>query len=184
MEKHIIVLGAINIDRIKAILEAAGFRICDHLSVETLRESLCLIISVSEFEKIDQIIERVKLQTTIPMVVVYQELSFNEKENLIQRGVGGFVQKDRIDSRLLEEIDFARIRNAYISKSKKTIEELEHKLDNRKLIDQAKGVLIDQGFSEKEAYQLMRKASMDQRVPLHKIAQAVLLHKKISEEGN
>lgn len=51
MEKHIIVLGAINIDRIKAILEAAGFRICDHLSVETLRESLCLIISVSEFEK-------------------------------------------------------------------------------------------------------------------------------------
>lgn len=30
----------------------------------------------------------------------------------------------------------------------------------------------------------MRKASMDQRVPLHKIAQAVLLHKKISEEGN
>ncbi len=183
MEKHIIVLGAINIDRIKAILEAAGFRICDHLSVETLRESLCLIISVSEFEKIDQIIERVKLQTTIPMVVVYQELSFNEKD-FIQRGVGGFVQKDRIDSRLLEEIDFARIRNAYISKSKKTIEELEHKLDDRKLIDQAKGVLIDQGFSEKEAYQLMRKASMDQRVPLHKIAQAVLLHKKISEEGN
>lgn len=57
MEKHIIVLGAINIDRIKAILEAAGFCICDHLSVETLRESLCLIISVSEFEKIDQIIE-------------------------------------------------------------------------------------------------------------------------------
>lgn len=105
MEKHIIVLGAINIDRIKAILEAAGFRICDHLSVETLRESLCLIISVSEFEKIDQIIERVKLQTTIPMVVVYQELSFDEKENLIQRGVGGFVQKDCIDSLLLEEID-------------------------------------------------------------------------------
>ncbi len=34
MEKHIIVLGAINIDRIKAILEAAGFRICDRLSVE------------------------------------------------------------------------------------------------------------------------------------------------------
>lgn len=184
MEKHIIVLGAINIDRIKAILEAAGFRICDHLSVETLRESLCLIISVSEFEKIDQIIERVKLQTTIPMVVVYQELSFDEKENLIQRGVGGFVQKDCIDSRLLEEIDFARIRNACINKSKKIIEELEHKLDDRKLIDQAKGVLIDQGFSEKEAYQLMRKALMDQRVPLHKIAQAVLLHKKISEEGN
>ena len=37
---------------------------------------------------------------------------------------------------------------------------------------------------KEEAYQLMRKASMDQRVPLHKIAQAVLLHKKISEEGN
>lgn len=107
-----------------------------------------------------------------------------KKKTLYQRGVGGFVQKDCIDSRLLEEIDFARIRNAYISKSKKTIEELEHKLDDRKLIDQAKGVLIDQGFSEKEAYQLMRKASMDQRVPLHKIAQAVLLHKKISEEGN
>ena len=111
-------------------------------------------------------------------------ISFDEKENLIQRGVGGFVQKDCIDSRLLEEIDFARIRNACINKSKKIIEELEHKLDDRKLIDQAKGVLIDQGFSEKEAYQLMRKASMDQRVPLHKIAQAVLLHKKISEEGN
>lgn len=54
--------------------------------------------------------------------------------------------------------------------------DLESKLEERKVVEKAKGILMDrQALSEKEAYALMRKESMKKRKSMKEIAEAVLL---------
>lgn len=56
------------------------------------------------------------------------------------------------------------------------VSQLEHKLEERKVIEKAKGVLmLEKGLSEKEAYSTMRKESMRKRKTMRDIAEAVLL---------
>jgi GAF domain-containing protein len=49
-------------------------------------------------------------------------------------------------------------------------------MEERKFIDQAKGLLMDKdGLKEAEAYQLIQKASRDRRLPMVEVAQAIIL---------
>ncbi len=53
---------------------------------------------------------------------------------------------------------------------------LREKLETRKLVDRAKGILMEQlGISEAEAHRLLQKQSMDRCLPLRKVAEAVIL---------
>lgn len=54
--------------------------------------------------------------------------------------------------------------------------QLKENLEARKLIERAKGVLMEQrALSEDQAYQLLKKSSMNLRKPMVEIAQAILL---------
>lgn len=56
------------------------------------------------------------------------------------------------------------------------IDDLEHKLEERKAVEKAKGVLMKkQGLGENEAYSLIRKEAMKKRKSMKEIANAVLL---------
>lgn len=57
--------------------------------------------------------------------------------------------------------------------------EAEEELEARKLIERAKEVLMQDGFSGEEAYNRMRKQSMDSRRSMKEIAEAILLTKEI-----
>jgi signal transduction protein with GAF and PtsI domain len=53
---------------------------------------------------------------------------------------------------------------------------IQGELDTRKKVEKAKGVLAhEQGITEYEAYNLIRKSSMNKRVPMKEIAEAIIL---------
>ena len=55
-------------------------------------------------------------------------------------------------------------------------ESLKETLESRKLIERAKGMLMEQrGLSEEQAYSLIKKASMNMRKPMADVAQAIIL---------
>ena len=57
---------------------------------------------------------------------------------------------------------------------------VQEELETRKKVEKAKGILIrEQGLSEEEAYNLIRKSSMNKRVPMKEIAEAVILSSEI-----
>ena len=63
-----------------------------------------------------------------------------------------------------------------LRKTKETLEE-------RKLIDRAKGLLMDKAnFSESGAFRWIQKTSMDQRIPKKRLAQAII--EKYSDKPN
>lgn len=53
---------------------------------------------------------------------------------------------------------------------------IQEELETRKKVEKAKGILMrDQNISEDAAYNLIRKSSMDKRVPMKDIAEAIIL---------
>ena len=53
---------------------------------------------------------------------------------------------------------------------------VQEELEARKRIERAKGILMkEQKLTEDEAYKLMRKSSMDKRVPMIDIAEAIII---------
>ena len=57
---------------------------------------------------------------------------------------------------------------------------IQEELESRKLIEKAKGIIMrERGLEEDAAYKLMRKASMDKRVNMKEIANAIILANEI-----
>ena len=53
-------------------------------------------------------------------------------------------------------------------------------LETRKIVERAKGVLMDRyGLKEEEAFRRIQKLSMDTRKPMREIAEAILLARQI-----
>jgi len=57
---------------------------------------------------------------------------------------------------------------------------VQEELEARKKIEKAKGILMkEQKLAEEEAYRLMRKSSMDKRVSMKDIAEAIIISYEI-----
>lgn len=54
------------------------------------------------------------------------------------------------------------------------VDELSERLETRKLVERAKGALMEEGLSEAEAYRLLQRAAMDRGMKLDEVAQLVI----------
>ena len=58
---------------------------------------------------------------------------------------------------------------------------IQEELETRKKVEKAKGILAhEQGITEYEAYNLIRKSSMNRRLPMKDIAEAIILSREIT----
>lgn len=55
------------------------------------------------------------------------------------------------------------------------VKDLDERLETRKLVERAKGLLMAKGVSEPEAFGRLQKLAMDKRLPLKQVAEAVIL---------
>lgn len=71
----------------------------------------------------------------------------------------------------------AAIQNTELLVKTKVIQE---ELETRKRVEKAKGILMkEQGISEEDAYRLIRKSSMNKRMTMKEIAEAIILSQEI-----
>jgi signal transduction protein with GAF and PtsI domain len=62
---------------------------------------------------------------------------------------------------------------------------IQEELEARKKIERAKGILMkEQNLSEEEAYNLIRKSSMDRRISMKEIAEAIIVSYEIRKRGH
>jgi response regulator NasT len=57
----------------------------------------------------------------------------------------------------------------------KEVADLSERLETRKAVDRAKGMLMAKGLSEPEAFQRLQRLAMDKRKTLREIAEAVIV---------
>jgi response regulator NasT len=91
-----------------------------------------------------------------------------------QAGAMAYVVKPFQKSDLLPAIEVALERHADMTRLQGEVGDLEDRLETRKLIERAKGILQQQGLSEDDAYKLMQRAAMDKSLPMREVAKLVL----------
>ena len=104
--------------------------------------------------------------------------AFSQKD-LVQRaaqaGAMGYLVKPFQKSDLLPAIEVALARHAQLAAARQESSDLLEQLATRKVVDKAKGRLIDEkGMSEAEAFRHIQKRAMDERRPMREVAQEVL----------
>jgi AmiR/NasT family two-component response regulator len=104
--------------------------------------------------------------------------AFSDKqlvEDAADAGTIAYLVKPFQPPQLLAAVEVALARATERRDLETQVDDLEAKLAARKIIERAKGSLMEQfGLSENEAYTRMRRTAMDRQVPLVEVARRVL----------
>ena len=91
-------------------------------------------------------------------------------------GVCGYLVKPFRETELMPVIELAFARFNELRDLEREVTDLKEALETRKLVERAKGVLMEvHGLREADAFNRMRKTSMDNRKSMRDVAEAILL---------
>jgi two-component system, response regulator PdtaR len=91
-------------------------------------------------------------------------------------GVCGYLVKPFRETELMPVIELALARFNELRDLEREVTDLKEALETRKLVERAKGVLMEvHGLREADAFNRMRKTSMDNRKSMREVAEAILL---------
>lgn len=114
-------------------------------------------------------------------------LTAYSQRDLVERakeaGVVGYITKPMRESDLTPAIEVAMARFSEFQALEKEVGDLKQALETRKLVDRAKGILMDtQGLTEAEAFRKIQKMSMNKRKPMKDVAEAIILAHQTREQ--
>jgi len=114
----------------------------------------------------------------VVLLTAYSQKDLIERAK--QAGVFGYLVKPFQESDLMPAIEIALSRYLEVQDLETTVGDLENKLETRKLVDRAKGILMDKRkMSEAEAFRLIQQQSMNQRKSMREIAEAIVIAHEI-----
>jgi response regulator NasT len=121
------------------------------------------------------LIDMLLRQQPMPVVIFTDVYDAQVEKQAIQLGVGAYVVDGLQPHRVLPLLSTARNRFLQQQNMRDQLQSLETKLAERKIIDRAKGVLMQQRqCTEDEAYRLLRTTAMNQNMRLAMLAKQVL----------
>jgi len=131
-------------------------------------------------------IEAARILTHERIAPVLLLTAYSQRE-LIERareaGVAGYLVKPFRESDLAPAIEVALARFAEFRELEKEVGNLHEALETRKLVDRAKGILMDtQGLSEADAFRKIQKMSMNTRKAMKEVAEAIILAHEASRD--
>lgn len=96
-------------------------------------------------------------------------------EAAVEAGVGAYVVDGLKKERVKAVLDTAVSRFNAFHKLREELDRARAELDERKVVERAKGILMkERGLSEEAAYSLLRKAAMNENRRVAEVAQSVL----------
>ncbi len=124
-------------------------------------------------------IDAAKVLTEEKIAPVVLLTAYSQKE-LVDRakeaGVVGYLVKPFKESDLTPAIEIALARFNEFKQMTQEVDDLQHALETRKMVDRAKGILMDtKGLTESEAFRAIQKMSMDNRRPMKAVAEAIIM---------
>jgi len=130
-------------------------------------------------------IDAAKVLTAERVAPVVLLTAFSQRD-LVERakeaGVVGYLVKPIQEADLAPAIEIALSRFREFRELEKEVDGLQDQLETRKLVDRAKGILMDtQGLTEAAAFRRIQKMSMNTRKGMREISQAIIL---THEAGN
>ena len=131
-------------------------------------------------------IEAARVLTEEHIAPVILLTAYSQKD-LVERakvaGVVGYMVKPFREADLGPAVEVALARFKEFETLHKEVDDLQLALETRKLVDRAKGILMDsQGLTESDAFRKIQKMSMNTRKPMKEVAEAIILAHQAGEE--
>jgi response regulator NasT len=130
-------------------------------------------------------IEAARILTEEKIAPVLLLSAYSQRELVVrarEAGVAGYLVKPFREADLSPAIEVALARFAEFSEMEQQVGNLQQALETRKLVDRAKGILMDrQGLTEAEAFRKIQKMSMNNRKPMRDVAEAIILAQQVGE---
>ena len=121
--------------------------------------------------------EAIARQRIAPVVILTAFSQRDLVERAREAGAMAYLVKPFAQSDLVPAIEMAVSRFAELSELEHEVADLTERLETRKAVDRAKGVLQEQlGLTEPEAFRWVQKTAMDLRLSMRQVAEGVLEH--------
>lgn len=121
-----------------------------------------------------KIIFEENLADTVMMLTAYSEREFVEEAKNV--GVAGYLVKPIDEKSLVPSIELAVARSKDMKKLRKDMEKVSERLENRSIIEKAKGlVMAQEGMTEQDAYDYIRELSRTKNLSMRRVAEIILL---------
>ena len=174
--------GLIRLD-LKEMLEEDGYEVVGEagdgetavrLTAEHFPDLVILDVKMPILDGISAA-ERIAAERIAPVVIL---TAFSQRE-LVERareaGAMAYVVKPFTKADLVPAVEMAVSRFQEIKSLEAEVSTLEDRLETRKAVDRAKGLLqTARGWSEPEAFRFIQKTSMDRRMTMRAVADAVI----------
>ena len=163
----------------EAIAEAANGRQAVALARELRPDLAILDIKMPEMDGIEAA-QAITAERPIPIVL----LTAYKEEQLAQRaaqaGIYAYLVKPVSKDDLLPAILLAKARFAEFQQLRKEVSDLKEALEARKLIERAKGILMERRqLTEAEAFRRLQMMSQNQHIKLADVARAIVTAEKV-----
>jgi AmiR/NasT family two-component response regulator len=186
MEKRIVIADDEPITRmdIKDLLEEAGYKVVGEASdgfdaIEICKKErpdlVIMDIKMPNLNglKASTIINKERLAKGIVLLTAFSDSESIEKAK--SSGALGYLVKPLDEKSFIPTIEMVMTKGSEINTLKNELDKVNKKLEDRKLIEKAKGVIIkEENITENEAYSKIRKLSMDKRCSMREICEAIL----------
>ena len=115
-----------------------------------------------------------------PVVIVTAFSQASYVESASAAGAMAYIVKPFDRSDIIPAMALAAARYAEAEALAAEVVDLNERLETRKVVERAKGVLMARGMTEPEAFQRLQKLAMDKRKTLREVAEAVVLAEEAS----
>jgi two-component system, response regulator PdtaR len=168
---------------LKETLERAGFEVCCEArdgeeAVELARaEKPDLAVLDVKMPRLDGIeaARRILAERPIPIVMLTAYGHDELVARAVEAGVFAYLVKPFRESDLLPAIQTAKARYAELEALREEAESLAEALATRKLVERAKGLLMEQeGLSEQDAFTRLQRVSQSSGRPMKVVAEALI----------
>ncbi len=169
---------------VKAIITKAGFSVVGEaedglnaLKQVRSRQPDLLIIEAMGQGMSGLEVARLLYEDKLAPVVVFTSLINNEiLEKAKEAHAAALLAKTVDEVNLLSVIEIALTNYQELIKLENQVKELKETLETRKAIERAKGILMETiGLTEAEAFKRMQKQSMNKRISMRQLAEAIIL---------
>lgn len=110
-----------------------------------------------------------------PIVLFSNKRDSDYIRQAVQAGVSAYVVDGLSQDRIMPIVEVAMARFREFEALKRELQETKTLLADRKVVDKAKGILMQRkGLSEDEAYQLLRKTAMSRNMRIADVARTLL----------
>jgi len=144
------------------------------------RPSVAVIEHSAAEGSFSQTVKKLWERTGIPIIIVAENNDFGSILMWGEPMIAAILAKPVREEELVAAITLSTARGNQIDQLRDEISTLKESIESRKIIEKAKGRLMERDrLSESEAFLRMRKLSMDRRISMRQLADAMLLTDRI-----